>query len=150
AARRAIAENRAADAMIELQALFDAASDVFVWLGEDGAPAPARVCAAELFRQLPASAIAEYERRYGPDAQRLYDESRREPDGAAHRELLRRFEFTTAGAAAVCAAADTALDRGEFAEAARLYRRWLSHPAAARIRDDEIRLRAEAAVLLAG
>ena len=105
--------------------------------------------AAELLRALPPQAIAEYERRYGPDAQRLLAESSHAVDSTACRELLRRFEFTRAGAEALRRAANRAFDCGRFVEAARLYERWMAHPSTADSPDAGERLRAETAALLA-
>ena len=148
-ARRAIAENRSADAVSNLQSLLDASSDVFLWQEGHIAPVSARACAAEMFRELSPATLAEYERQYGGDAQRLLEEFRGDATTAACRELLRRFEFTAAGAEALRLAADNAFDRGRFAEAARLYQRRQAHPLTAASSDSAERLRAVAAAELA-
>lgn len=137
------------DAVTALQTILDASTDVFVWPESNGPPVSARSCAADLFRRFSPEALDEYERRYGADARRLWAEFVRTSQAEFERELLRRFEFTLAGADALQSAADRAFDRGEFVEAARRYARCLAHPQLARGGAPELRLRAEAAVVLA-
>lgn len=128
-ARAALDGGRTGEAITALQSVLDAPEDVFVWPQGAEAPASARQLAARELRRLPAAALAEYERRHGAEAQRLWREFERTLDSNVLRVLLQRFEMTAAGAQALRWTALTSLDHGEFAESARAFERWLSHPA---------------------
>jgi len=147
-AARAIAEDRTADAIAILQTLLDSPADVFLWEEGRSLPISARSSAADLLRKLPPAALAEYERRYGADARQLLNEFKLKASAHTQRTLLRRFEFTAAGAEVHLLTGQRALDHGEFVEAARAFERFYRHPLAGQLSDGLTRLRAEAAAEL--
>ncbi|MFO1091980.1 MAG: PQQ-binding-like beta-propeller repeat protein [Planctomycetaceae bacterium] len=144
-----VAARRYDDAVTALQAVCDAPSDVFVWPEDGRPPTPACALVADLFRRLPSEILAEYERRQGADARRLLTEFERSSRFECERELLRRYEFTAAGAEVLLRAAERAFDRGEFADAARGFQRYFAHPIGQRTSTAETCLRAEVARELA-
>jgi outer membrane protein assembly factor BamB len=148
-ADRAISEGRWGDAISILQALLDSPSDVFIWEEGRAVPISARARTSDLIRRLPPTALAEYERRYGADARKLLNDFNRTANAQTQRTLLRRFEFTAAGAEAHLLTAQHALDCGEFVQAARAFERYYRHPLAALGSDGPTRLQAEAAAQLA-
>lgn len=148
-ASRALAEGDTPEAIHALQTVLDAPVDVFVWTADGDRPSSARREASRRLRTLPADARDAYERLSGPEAGQLWEACCRGETGRLP-ELLRRFPQTRAGGLALRAAAELALDRGEFAAAAENWRRLLEDPYHARQLALSDRVRAQAALLLAG
>lgn len=144
-----IRAGRTATAIRQLQELLDAPQDVFVWGDAESGPQSAQAAAIEVLHGLPAGGRDEYERLYGPDADRLLQEFRSTADLTALSRLLQRYRLTQSGADALELCAQSAMDHARFVEAAGYWRLWFEdrRPAAADCRLQ--RLQAEVAARLA-
>ena len=134
-----------------LQDVFSAESDSYSW--QDASPqlTSAQHRARAVFESLPLSAIRRYERAYEPRARAILNAA---PDGAeglkSIQKLVRSYYYTSAGFEAAERLAASALDQGEFSQAARIWNRLLaSPPHSARIRPSD-RVQAALANKLAG
>jgi outer membrane protein assembly factor BamB/tetratricopeptide (TPR) repeat protein len=148
-AAQALREGRHIVALRQFQELLDAPQDVFVWTDSGVAPRSARTAAMDLMRGMPVSARDDYERLYGADARRLWEDFRSGGDYSRYAELLRRYQLTESGAEALQWGAESALDYGRFGEAARCWSSWFEdHPSIGH-RGGSRRIMAEVAARLA-
>ncbi|MHC4940252.1 MAG: outer membrane protein assembly factor BamB family protein [Planctomycetota bacterium] len=146
-ARKAASDGDAARAARQLQAVFDEHPFHFVTQpGSTRAYMGARQRAVELLRALGAEVRAKYEEIYGPRAEEALRRSLASDDAPGLRGIIRRYEATPAGLAAIIALADRSLQRGHPAEARLLLARIPQlHPLAME-KDESLRRRLEIAV----
>lgn len=144
-----IRAGRTSAAIRQLQELLDAPQDVFIWDDAESTPQSAQTAALRLLQRLPAGGRDEYERLYGPDANRLLQEFRTAGDQSALAKLLQQYRLTESGADALRLCAQSAMDHARFVEAAGYWRLWIEDRGAASAEHHPLRLQAEVAVRLA-
>jgi outer membrane protein assembly factor BamB len=112
-----------------LQRIFDQTEDSFAVRGPAGGRISVRREAARLLDSSSPSILTIYEQQFGPHAQSLLEQARRDGDPALYDEIVRRFFHTSSGFAAADRRATRWLNHGQFALAARQWNRLLSSTA---------------------
>ena len=132
-----------------LQKVLDGSHDVFLW-EDTGELSSIRRQVKRIFRDMDIQTLRTYERLYEADADRRLAEARRSGGPADYREIVRRFFCTPAGFRAAEWLAAHHFDRGQFAEAGRIWRELLESGAhEARVKPSHV-ARAALALRLAG
>ena len=127
-ARRAFSEGRSADGLQALQAVFDAAHDVFLWQAGSQTPLSAKERARRLLSSLPETDRLLYETMHGTDARLMWDDYLSSRSRQLLEELTRRYLHTRAGEDALRMCALSAMDQGDMASAFRWWRLLLEDP----------------------
>lgn len=110
-------------ALQSLQQVLDQRTDYFVWVEREQRLASARHQALSLLASADSKTRELYEWAYGNEARQLLEKAKASGDLSAVGEVARRFFHTPAGFEATDCLATRWLDRGEYALAAKAWRR---------------------------
>ncbi|MEO1999106.1 MAG: hypothetical protein ABGZ17_28000, partial [Planctomycetaceae bacterium] len=128
AARDRVNQGQVIDGLDRLQIILDQSGDTF-YRAAGNSSASLRRHVALLFQSMTPEVTAAYERRFGPDAARLFRAARESSDTARLIEVIRRYFFTRAGFDAADEIATRFLDRGWYQLSAPLWLRLVTTPA---------------------
>lgn len=127
-AAQLFAENKYAEALIQLQKLLDQDEDCFVRSYHSRKLQGARRSALELIRKHDSQVWQMYERLYGRDAADLWQQMQLTYDGMQISEICRKYSLTKAGFEAANWRASRCLDQGEFVSAAGFFNKLIHDP----------------------
>ncbi len=152
-AEQSIARGEFSQAVAFLDEVLGRDEDFFTETGADGGFAGLKETARRLIRDLPRDGRRTYETTYGPVAERQLSaaltEGNAEGNSAGIAAVVERYFYTPAGYQAALVQAADHSDGGRHLAAALLYQQLLETPAAVRLYDPELSVRAAASWLAA-
>lgn len=148
-AEESIQRGEFAQPLVFLDDLLGQQEDFFTETGAEGGYAGLKETARRLIRDLPPEGRRTYESAYGPVAERLVRDAVAAGDAAGLERVVQRYFYTPAGYQAALLLAANESDAGRHLAAALLYQQLLETPAAVRLHDPELSVRAAASWLAA-
>lgn len=139
-----------AQALTFLDELLGRSEDVFAETGAEGGFAGLKETCRRLIRDLPLEGRRAYEATYAPVAERLLRQALVDGDPKKLELLVQRYFYTPAGYQAALLRATDEADAGRHLAAGLIYQQLLETPAAVRLLDPELSVRAAASWLAAG